>query len=416
MIDSSEFKNALLERFIRYVKIWTTADSRKADQGIQPSFDGQRELAALLQKELAGMGIDTHVTEHCYVCGRMSASKGCENSPVICYSAHMDTSEAVSGKDVKPVVTKNYDGKPIALNANVTLDPAKDKALAAAKGQTIIHADGTTLLGSDDKAGVAVIMTALDVLRKHPEIPHGEIEVIFSPDEETGHGMDNVPLSWMKAKQAYTLDGDVAPMLEIECFNAYKTEVTFTGISRHTGSARPEMVNAVNLAADFVAMLPRHESPETTDNYLGFYAPMHISGNQETSSVEVLVRDFDSEAAKKRLKTLEVFAQAVNAKYKGSAYEIKHTPQYANMREGIQKDPRVLDLLIQAVKNAGLEPEFKPIRGGTDGSRLTEMGIPTPNIFAGSHNFHSRTEWSSLEQMSLSVTTLTELAALWSKQ
>jgi tripeptide aminopeptidase len=350
------------------------------------------------------------------VCARLTASPGSEAAPVICLSAHIDTSEASPGKDVKPIVVKNYNGGTIQLQNGLVLDPAKDAALFNSAGQTIIHTDGTTLLGADDKAGVASIITALDMLQKHPEIPHGGIEVIFSPDEETGHGMDKVPREWMQAKQAYTLDGGAAPTLEVECFNAYKSDVVFTGVARHTGTARPGMVNAVNLAADFVAMLPRHEAPETTDGYQGYFAALDISGNIESSRIMVLIRDFDSDAIQERLKTVESLAQAVSRKYRGSAVKVTHTKQYQNMKDGIDKNPRVLDLLVQAVHNAELEPVFKPIRGGTDGSRLTEMGIPTPNIFTGGNNFHSRSEWASLDQMALAVVTLVELANLWSAQ
>ena len=411
-----EFRDALLERFTRYTAVWTTSDSRAADEGVMPSTAGQKELAALLCAELAAIGCDAGVTEYGYVRARFAASGGHENAPPVCFSAHIDTSESVSGKDVKAVVTKNYDGKPIALGCGVTLDPAKDEALAGARGQTIIHTDGSTLLGADDKAGVAEIITALDVLARHPEIPHGQIEVIFSPDEETGHGMDKAPLSWLKSKHAYTLDGEGAPVLEVECFNAYKSEVVFTGVSRHTGSARPGMVNAVNMAADFVSLLPRHEAPETTDGYAGFFAPMGISGGIESAAVSLIVRDFDSSSMQARLKTIETLAAAVGAKYRGSRAEVTHTKQYANMKEGIAKDARVLDLLVEAVRRAGMEPAFLPIRGGTDGSRLTEKGIPTPNIFTGGHNFHSRSEWASLEDMCKAVAVIVELAELWGAQ
>jgi tripeptide aminopeptidase len=328
----------------------------------------------------------------------------------------MDTSEAAPGKDVHPLVTERYSGAAIPLRDGVVLDPAGDEALAKAAGETIVHGDGSTLLGADDKAGIAEIITALEALRDRPEAAHGPVEVIFSPDEETGHGMDRVPLDWIRAKAAYTLDGGGAPELEAECFNAYKSDVLFTGVAMHTGTARPGMVNAVNLAADLVSLLPRHESPETTDGRQGFFAPISVSGSIERAAVQVFVRDFDSKAMEERLKTVETLSEAVRRKYRGSTVSVTHTRQYVNMKGGIQKSPPVTALLVEAVRNAGAEPVFKPIRGGTDGSRLTEMGIPTPNIFTGGHNFHSRREWASLDQMILATRTVIELIILWGKQ
>ena len=409
-------KNQLLDRFIRYVKTWTTSNQNNADNGIIPSETREADFAETLADELRKIGLsDVHVTEHAYVCGRLPASKGCENVPVIGLLAHMDTVAEVSGKDVKPSVIENYDGKPISIGNGVVLDPAKDKELAESKGQTIITTDGSTLLGADDKAGIAAIMTAIEHIASDSSIKHGTVEIIFSPDEETGHGMDFVPTDWLTAKQCYTLDGGKEAELEVECFNAYKSEITFTGIAMHTGTARQGMVNSITMASSFLTMLPPGEAPETTDGYRGFYAPMDISGEIEQSKVVLYLRDFSADGMKNRLETVDALAKAVEYKFPGGKTQVVHTKQYLNMKEELDKNPAVVEKLVKAVKNAGKEPTFNPIRGGTDGSRLSEMGIPTPNVFTGGHNFHSRSEWASLDQMMTAVKTVIELVKLWAE-
>ncbi len=408
----------LLERFIRYVKVWSTSDSTTADENIQPSTHRQFDLAKILASELTLNGLkDVQTTEHCYVYGYLPATKGMEHVSPIGLLAHMDTVEEVSGENVNPQIHRQYDGKPIALKCNVTLDPKTDKdlALAAEKRETIITSDGTTLLGADDKAGIAAIMSAVSYLNSHNEIAHGKIEVIFSPDEETGHGMDNVPLNLITSKRCYTVDGGHIGELETECFNAWKSDITFTGKSKHTGSARPDMVNAMTMAASFVTSLPRHEAPETTDGYQGFYAPMTIEGSIETAKVCVFLRDFTLDGMEKRRKIIDTLANTAALAF-GGTVEVKHTQQYLNMREGLSKDPVVVDNLTKAYHEAQVEPVFIPIRGGTDGSRLTEMGIPTPNIFTGGHNYHARSEWCSLEQMAKACDILVNLAVIYAQE
>lgn len=406
----------LLERFLRYVKIWTTSDAHRADRGIIPSTEQQRDFAYVLEKELHSLGIkDIFVSEHAYVYARIPATPGYENVPSIGFLAHMDTVPDVPGEHVNPQVIENYDGKPIPLKTGIILDPKEDRYLDDAAGQTIVTSDGTTLLGADDKAGIAAIMTAADILLNGTEEykqPHGQIEIIFSPDEETGHGTDKIQLDRIQSKYCYTLDGGHIGELEIECFTAWKSDVIFNGVSRHTGTARPDMVNAITMAGTFVNLLPQNESPEATDNYLGFYAPMHISGHQETASVSIFLRDFYDESMERRKTTVEVLAKAVEQRFCGGSVEIKHTKQYQNMKKKIDENPEVADKLFQAAKKLGITPGCKPIRGGTDGSRLTEMGIPTPNIFTGGHNFHSRTEWASIDQMTYAVRMILELTAL----
>ena len=404
--------NTLLERFLRYVKIWTTSDSSLAEKGAIPSTPRQMEFAHVLEQELLELGIkDVTVTENAYVCARIPATKGMENIPAVAFLAHMDTTEEVSGKNVQVQVFANYDGKPIRLADDFVLDPAMDLCLAQATGQTIICTDGTTLLGADDKAGIAIIMTGLEKILSSDK-PHGTVEVMFSPDEETGHGMDKVPLGWFTAKHGYTFDGGQAGEIEVECFNAWKSEVTFTGKAMHTGTARPDMVNAITMACDFVSFLPHNQSPETTDGYMGFYAPMEITGHIESASVTLFLRDFDSQNMEKRKAYVEQLAQTITQKHTGGMVSVKHTQQYLNMKDKINLHPNVVQNLVKAVQQTGLQPIFKPIRGGTDGSRLTEMGFPCPNIFTGGHNFHSRLEWASLQQMEYALGTLLNLVDL----
>ena len=365
-------RNSLLNRFIKYVKTYSQSDSNKADEGVIPSTPQQFEMAKILCEELKSLGLENvQTTEHCYNNGFLPANDGDEKS--ICLLAHIDTVDEVSGLNVNPQIAEE-------------------------NGDTIIRSDGTTLLGADDKAGVAEIMTALEYFKSHPETKHCGIEVIFSPDEETGHGMDKVPLGLLKSRCAYTVDGGSLGELEIECFNAWKSEIEFTGVACHTGTARGVMVNAASMAASFLNSLPHGERPETTDGYQGFYAPMSVEGSIEKAKVVLFLRDFDLKEMENRREIVEMLARSTAASLGGMA-KVTHTQQYLNMKEKMDEAPEVVENLIAAYKAAGVEPKFVPIRGGTDGSRLTEMGIPTPNIFTGGHNFHSRDEWASLDEM-----------------
>ena len=405
-------KKELLNRFTKYVQIWSTSDSEKADAGIQPSTERQFGFAKILESEMKEMGLqDVQTTKHCYVYGSLPATAGLEDREPLCLIAHMDTVEEVSGENVKPVIHENYSGERIVLDSGDIIEPKCDADLAEAgrNGETIITSDGNTLLGADDKAGIAEIMTALsEVVSK--KLNHGKIEVIFSPDEETGHGMDNVPLDLLQSKRAYTVDGGHIGELETECFNAYKSDITFTGKSKHTGSARPDMVNAVSMAASFLQNLPKNEAPETTDGKQGFFAPMTVEGTIEQAKVCVFLRDFGKAGMARRKMIVENLAKTT-AELFGGKVEVKHTFQYENMKDKLEENPGVVESLVSAYKKAGVEPRFVPIRGGTDGSRLTEMGIPTPNIFTGGHNYHSRTEWASLEQMEKAREILVQLMA-----
>ena len=409
--DLKPFVDLTLKRFLKYVTFWTTSD-RSVET--TPSTPGQMELAKALADELRGLGLsDTALTDHGYVIARLPASKGKEAFPAIGFLAHLDTSSEVSGKDVKPIVVDSYDGKPIELSNGLVLDPALDNGLQAHKGKALVHCDGSTLLGADDKAGIAAIMGAAEYLIAHPEIEHGPVELIFTPDEETGKGLPEFPLAQLKSKACYTLDGGPIGELEIECFNAWAANIEFTGKSMHLGTARGIMANAGLMAAVFASLLPRSQSPEATDGYYGYYCPLGIHGDIEKASLEVFIRDFDKQGAENRVAALETFARAIEAQFPGGKVKVNAKVQYLNMREKIAKQPEVLEKLRQAFINRGIEIRQKPIRGGTDGSRLTEMGIPTPNIFTGGRNYHSRLEWLSVEEMAASAGLLVELIRLW---
>jgi tripeptide aminopeptidase len=373
-------------------------------------------LAKALVEELRSLGLsDITLTDHCYVIARLPASRGKENSPSIGFLAHMDTSSEVSGKDVKPIVIESYNGKPITLAGGLVLDPALDPGLMAHKGKSLVHCDGTTLLGADDKAGIAAIIGAAEYLLCHPEIERGPVELIFTPDEETGKGLPDFPMESLKSRACYTLDGGPVGELEIECFNAWGVKIEFTGKSMHLGTARGVMVNAALMAAAYACMLPRSESPEATDGYYGYYCPLEISGDIEKAVLEVFIRDFEKSGMERRLASLETFAKAVEAQFPGGKVKILPRLQYLNMREKIEEKPEVLEKLIKAFTNRGIEIRQKPIRGGTDGSRLTELGIPTPNIFTGGRNYHSRLEWLSVEEMAAAAGLVVELINVWAK-
>ena len=384
VFNNNEYKNKLLERFLRYVKIWTESDGEAADNGVFPSTQRQFDLARVLESELNAFGLqEVQVTDDCYVYGYLPGN----NEPPILLLAHMDTVDEVTGKDVQPVLTEEGE-------------------------DTIIHSDGTTLLGGDDKAGVSAIMECLEYLTAHPELPHCPIEVIFSPDEETGHGMDRVPLNLIKSKYAYTVDGGAEGELESECFNAWSCQAEFIGKACHTGDAKAlGMINAALMAGDFVSKLPHDKLPETTEDHEGFIALMEINGTIEKATAQFLLRAFNIEEIEAEKRLLDRNANEIMKKY-GGMVELTFKQQYLNMKDTLDKFPQVVQRLENAYKEAGVHIIRKPIRGGTDGSRLTEMGIPTPNIFTGGHEFHSRNEWVSLNSMCKAADVLINIVAL----
>ncbi|MDR1909913.1 MAG: peptidase T [Spirochaetaceae bacterium] len=410
-LDDAVLAGALVPRFLDYVRVHTTSDPHG---DLTPSTPGQWDLARALAEELRALGLrEVTLTEHCYVIGRLPASPGREQCPVTGFLAHLDTSPDAPGQNVRPVLVESYDGRPVTLSGGLTLDPGADPYLAAQRGRSIIHSDGTTLLGADDKAGIAEIMTAVEFLLRHPEIGHGPLEIIFTPDEETGRGLPELPRELIRSAACYTLDGGALGELEIECFNAYSAEARFQGKVIHPGAARGILVNAALMAAHFAALLPRSESPEATDGYYGYYCLTTIQGNHEEASAELIVRDFSRPGAERRVRALDAFARAVEAQFPGGKVTVTSKPQYFNMREKIGARPEVLDKLESAARNTGVNFEIKPIRGGTDGARLTELGIPTPNIFTGGRNFHSRIEWVSVPAMTAACRLVIELARLW---
>ncbi|MDR1351930.1 MAG: peptidase T [Treponema sp.] len=410
-IDDAVLDGYLVPRFLGYARMGTAGEPHVKKT---PSTDCQWDLARFLAGELRSFGLaDVALTDHCYVVARLPATPGKEGFPVFGLLAHLDTSPDAPGDGVKPVLVRNYDGGKIALADGLSLDPDADGGLAAQKGRDIIHTGGTTLLGADDKAGIAEIMGAAEYLLSHPEIEHGPVEIIFTPDEETGKGLPDFPLDAVTASACYTLDGGPAGELEIECFNAYWAEARFKGKVIHPGTARGILVNAALMASYFAAMLPRTESPEATDGYYGYYCLTAIKGNHEEASLELIIRDFDLETAQRRVMALDSFARAVEAQFPGGKAAVSIKPQYSNMREKIEEKPFVMDKLKTAMENLGIAYKLKPIRGGTDGSRLTELGIPTPNIFTGGRNYHSRIEWLSVSEMISACRLVIELVRLW---
>jgi tripeptide aminopeptidase len=410
---SKPYVEELMNRFISYVKVDTQSNRHNEET---PTTKGQWDLARKLERELRELGVPSvELNDKCYIIARLPPSPGKEKAPCIGLMAHMDTASDVSGSDVHPRIIRNYDGKAVQLSEQYVLDPAEFPDLADHVDDTIIVTDGSTLLGADDKAGVAEIMTAIGWLMSHPELEHGLIDIYFTPDEETGKGMDNFPLQKAKALACYTLDGGKAPEVEAECFNAYAVKAEFFGKVIHIGAARGKFANAVAMAASFIGLLPRSESPEATDGWYGYYCPIEVSGNLDYAWTEVYLRDFSSERMEERAAALKVFADAVEAQFPGGQVKLTVTKQYLNMKQTLDSHPEVLEKLNRAIRTAGCEPAMKPIRGGTDGSRLTEMGIPTPNLFTGGYNYHSRTEWASLSEMSLAVETVVNLVLIWAE-
>ncbi len=415
-INSGWFEEKLLERFLLYAAIDTTSDKHSTRA---PTTDGQLELARILVNEMRGLGItESELDEKGFVFAALPSNlpEGSSQPPEIAFTAHLDTSDAVLGKDVKPIIHRHYSGNTISLKQGVVLDPAEFPELLRCRGSTIISSDGSTLLGADDKAGLAEIMTALEYVNEHPEIPHGRISIIFTPDEELGLSMERFPKERITAKYCYTLDGGEEGTIEAECFEGFKAIVSFKGRSIHPGVGRGKLINAIEMAGRFLSMLPESESPQATDGRYGFYSPVEISGRKKQASLELILRDFEESEVRRRIDALKVFGIAVEAAYPGGKVEVKEQKQYANMKRYLEHAPEVLNLLEEAIRETGMEPEYRIIRGGTDGARLSELGIPTPNVFTGGHNFHSREEWVSLKAMIRASQTAVHLISLWAEK
>jgi tripeptide aminopeptidase len=405
----------LLDRFCRYVRVDTTASESASTY---PSSPGQLVLGKMLVEELQAMGLkDAEQDEHGIVMATIPATIN-KPVPTIAWMAHMDTSPETTGKDVKPVVHKDYDGGDIVLpgDARKVIRGADNPDLVALQGKTIITTDGTTLLGADNKAGVAVIMETAQVLLNRPEIPHGPIRICFTCDEEIGHGVDHVDLKKLGAVVGYTLDGGGAGEIDAETFSADLAVVTIRGRNIHPSIGKGRMLNAIRLAALFVERMPRQSrSPETTEGREGFLHPYTINGGVGEVTLRILLRDFDTLRLTEHAEVLESIARTITAEYPEAVIEVAVTPQYRNMADGLKKDPRALACAEQAMKRAGIEPKITIVRGGTDGSRLTEIGLPTPNLSTGEHNIHSPLEWTCLEEMETAVRVLVELAQVWTE-
>jgi tripeptide aminopeptidase len=373
----------------------------------------------MLTAELKALGLrDAEQDEHGIVMATIPATVA-HPAPTIAWIAHVDTSPETSGHNVKPLVHENYDGGDIVLPGDPTkvLRPSENPDLAALKGKTIITTDGTTLLGGDDKAGVAVIMEAAAQLVARPEVPHGPIRVCFTCDEEIGRGVDHVDLKKLGAVVGYTLDGVGVGEIDNETFSADLAVVTITGINIHPALAKGRMLNAIRLAGLFLERLPwQAQSPETTDGRAGFLHPYRIEGGVAEATIRILLRDFDTPRLAERAELLRCVAATITAEFPQAKIDVAVTPQYRNMAEGLKREPRAVAFAQEAMRRAGLEPKLNIIRGGTDGSRLTEMGLPTPNLSTGEHNFHSPLEWTCLEEMATAVRVLVELARVWGQE
>jgi tripeptide aminopeptidase len=403
----------LLDRFCRYVRIDTQANE---SAGTYPSSPGQLELGGLLLQELRDLGLrDAEQDEHGIVMATIPATAR-RSAPTIAWIAHVDTSPETSGHGVKPIVHRGYDGRDIVLPGDPTkvLRPAEDPDLARLKGATLITTDGTTLLGADDKAGVAVIMEAAAYLAAHPEVPRGPVRVCFTCDEEIGHGVDHVDLKKLGAHVGYTLDGGGVGEIDGETFSADLAVVTIKGVNIHPSIGKGRMVNAVRLAGAFLERLPWQAlSPETTADREGFLHPYRIDGGVAEVTLRILLRDFDTARLADRAAILRHAAALLQAEHPRARIDVQVTPQYRNMADGLAKEPRALAFAEEAMRRAGLQPKLTIVRGGTDGSRLTEMGLPTPNLSCGEHNLHSPLEWTCLEEMATAVRVLVELAKVW---
>jgi tripeptide aminopeptidase len=405
--------DALLQRFLRYVKVDTMSDPHALD-GSHPSTAGQWELLRMLEQELKDFGLsDVSLDDKGYLLALVPGNV--ENVPTIGFMAHVDTADDVMGNGVKPRVIDSYDGKDIRLNSEITMLAASNPELAKYVGETIVVTSGDTLLGGDDKAGVAEIMTAVKYLLDNPDIPHGPVEIIFTPDEETGAGMDYFPYGSLRSKACYTVDGGCRYEIETECFNAATVKVHFSGIAAHLGAARGKMVNALTMAAAFVQALPQAESPEATDGRYGYYCAQEISGNATELDLTVYLRDFDLDNLKRRISVLEQLGKTMEGLFAGGSCAVESKIIYYNMAGSAKEHPEVISAIYDAGKELGMPLFESIIRGGTDGARLAEKGVPCPNLFTGGHNLHSRYEWTSLPAMKDSVRLVLGIIAQWAK-
>ncbi len=417
MPEVTTVRISVVERFLRYV----TFDTQSAERSdTYPSTLKQLKLLDHLVEELRAIGLEDAARDpHGYVMATIPATTQKKNVPVIGFVAHVDTSPEVSGANVKPIVHRNWQGQDILLpdDPSIVLRVADIPALREQVGHDVITASGTTLLGADNKAGVAEIVAAAEHLMQHPEIPHGAIRLAFTPDEEVGRGTEHFEVRKFGAFCAYTMDAAGRGALEIETFSADSMTVTFRGFNTHPGFAKGRMVNAIRVAADFLSRLPRQGlSPETTEGREGFVHPYVLDGGVDAVSIRFIIRDFHTTALQEKEQLLEKLAREAVAHWSGAAVTLKVEESYRNMKEVLDKFPQVVDYAREAIRRAGLELRETAIRGGTDGSRLSFMGLPTPNIFAGENNFHSRLEWVSAQDMEKAVEVIVNLCRIWEEK
>ncbi|HPF01376.1 MAG TPA: peptidase T [Bacteroidales bacterium] len=404
-------KQTLLNRFLRYVALDTQSDP---NSDTVPSTNKQLTLANALATELKTFGVtDVSLDSKGYVMASIPSNIDRDITP-IGFIAHMDTSPDMPGNDVKPQIIESYDGGDIVLNAekNIHLSPEEFPDLLRYKGQTLITTDGTTLLGADDKAGIAEIMTAIEYLMEHPVIKHGKICIAFTPDEEIGRGVDHFDVKKFGATFAYTLDGSGPGELEYENFNAASATIKIKGNNIHPGYAKNKMLNASLLANEFISMLPVNERPEFTEHYDGFFHLTGLTSTVEEAEISYIIRDHDKAIFERRKKQMQDIVDYLNGKYKKETFLLDIKDQYYNMREMIEPVFHVVEIAMQAMRNVGVKPDVKPIRGGTDGSRLSYMGLPCPNLFAGGHNFHGKHEFVAVESMVKAVDTILNIIAI----
>ena len=410
------FTHTVIERFLRYVVIDTQSDPASPTC---PSTEKQKNLGRLLARELQAMGLsDAHLDEHGYVYATIPANTD-RQVPVICFCSHMDTSPDCTGKNVKPQIVRNYRGGDIVLPADPSqiIRFADHPALADQIGNDIITTDGTTLLGADNKAGIAEIMDGAQFVIDNPQIKHGTIKILFTPDEEIGRGVDKVDLKKLGAEFAYTIDGETAGNIEDETFSADGVTISIEGVSTHPGFAKGKMEHAIKIAAAIIDRLPKNTcSPETTDGKEGFLHPIGISGALERTTLSFIVRDFTDAGLREKEALLEDIVKEVMQDFPRSTYRLEIKQQYRNMKRVIDRHPEIIANAMEASRRTGLTPVKSSIRGGTDGSRLSFMGLPCPNIFAGEHAFHSRLEWVSVQDMEKAMQTIVHLAMIWEER
>lgn len=404
-------KERLVERFLRYVAVDTQSDP---ESETFPSTAKQLTLLNLLLEEMLVMGLaDVEIDPHGYVTGTIPAIPGCEQKPVIGFISHVDTSPDMTGVEIKPQFVYDYDGEDIRLNESLTMRVAEFPELSFFKGHTLITTDGTTLLGADDKAGIAEIMTAAEYLMAHPEIPHGTVRIGFTPDEEVGRGVDFFDVENFGANFAYTVDGGFEGELEYENFNAASAKIAVQGRNIHPGYAKDKMINALQVICEINALLPAAQRPEHTEEYDGFYHLVGMNGTVEQATSEYIIRDHSREKFEAKKSYLQSVVNLLEEKYGKGVISLTVKDQYYNMREMVEPHPEVIGRAEKAMRLAGVVPVVRPIRGGTDGSRLSYMGLPCPNLFTGGMNFHGKFEYCSVDTMCRACKTLVHLAKLW---